>query len=116
MNVDYQLKESRRVQLAAVKSERIRESLDSWGAPPDLPSILAFQEHVGSFQCGLHRDYSMFHHGRHLLNTGWSKLWGRSILSLDVDGVLAQSCGAIEAAARRSTTEHYLVGMGCFAG
>lgn len=37
--------------LAAVKSRMLKEPLDSWGALPDLASILTFQEHMVSYVC-----------------------------------------------------------------
>lgn len=34
--------------------------------------------------------------------------------SLDVDGMLAQSCGAVAAESMKFTIEHDIAGMGCF--
>lgn len=80
------LKESARVYLAAVKSERLRESLDSWVALPGLPPIDTFHEHVGHTWGVRHWNYSMFDLAPHFLYTGWSQGQRGRLESLDMDG------------------------------
>lgn len=61
-----QWKESARVYLAAAKSGKLRELVDSWDVLPGLRSIQTFQEHVLPNICALHVEYSMFSLALHL--------------------------------------------------
>lgn len=111
---DEQQKDSERVYMAAVKSRRLRELLHGWGAPPGLLFIQTLQERVVSFLCTLHQCYSVCDLAHHLLYTGWSQIWRGKTESLDVDQLLAQSCGAIGVGVMKPTNEHDMAGTKCF--
>lgn len=60
--------------------------MDSWGAPPDLRSMQTFQEHLVTYLCPQHRDYSMFDLVRGLPYTSLSQVWSLRMESWDVHG------------------------------
>lgn len=64
-----QLKDSVIVYLAAVKKGKFQQVLESWGAPPRLPFILTFQEHMVSKLFPPYQDHSFLDLARHLLHT-----------------------------------------------
>lgn len=111
---DDHLEESVSVHLAAVKSRKLRESLDNWHALPGLPSSHTFQEHMASYLCVLHQHSSVNDLERQLPYDGWSKVWRGCVESMNVDVMLVQWCGATSAGCMKSTVEHTLSGMGWF--
>lgn len=111
---DYQLNISALVYLAAVKSGRLRESLDSRGALPSHPSIRTFQDHVVSYLCVLSRDYSVLDSTCQLLCLGCLGLCRGGLDSLDVDGMTVESCDTIRVEAFKFTTEHDRTKIICF--
>lgn len=74
--------------------------------PRGLPSLQTFQEHVGSYLCLWHQEYSVFIQVHQLPCTSWSEVWRACIESLDVNGVLARSYVVIEVEVVESTIEH----------
>lgn len=54
-----QLEESMTVHMTAMGRGNLRESLDTCGSPPGPPCIRTFQDHVLSYMCVLHQDYSI---------------------------------------------------------
>lgn len=91
LNSGHKMKESVRVNLAAVKSRRLNKWLDGCSSPSGMPSKMPFQEHVASYMCSLHCDYSVFHHARHFQHTGWLNVWRKRVYSSDLDGTHTQS-------------------------
>lgn len=84
---------STRVYLAGMKVARLRESLDSCGTLPCLPSIKTFQVYVVSHRCALHRKHLVLDLARHMPYTTWSQVWLRKVKSLEVDGMLWNALG-----------------------
>lgn len=53
-----ELIEAARVYLESVNCRSLRGALESCGAPSGFPSILAFQEYLVFYVCGIDKDYS----------------------------------------------------------
>lgn len=49
------------------------------------------------YLCTLHPDYSVLNHALRILCTSRSDVWRGKVGSLDINEVLAQSCGAMGA-------------------
>lgn len=52
---------------------------------------------------------------RHSLYIGWTQVWKEWVESLNVDGMLVQSCGAMRTSVMKSTMEHTMAAICSFA-
>lgn len=102
------------VYLSDLKSRRLKHSLDSW-APHRLLSVQTCQDHVESYLGVLQWDFSVSNQVSLVPYITFTKVCRGRVKSLDVDGMLSQSCGAVGIEVMKSTIEHKEAGMRCSA-
>lgn len=66
-----------------------------------------------SYLRALPPNYAVLDTVLHLQYNRWSQVWRVIVESLDVDGLLEQSFGAMGDEDMKSIIEHHMAGMGC---